>query len=88
MKTMNELEKLDELRKSAEAYKESWLEQKLAVTKKLYQMLDLLNLGPAKLLPLREKETVSIDNYRCFGQDIKCMLVKKSISKIKTLKAK
>lgn len=68
---MNELERLDELRKSAEAYKESWLEQKLAVTKKLYQMLDLLNLGPAKLLPLKEKETVSIDNYRCFGQNVK-----------------
>lgn len=68
---MNELERLDELRKSAEAYRECWLEQRLAVTKKLYQMLDLLNLGPAKLLPLKEKETVSIDNYRCFGQDVK-----------------
>lgn len=58
---MTGIERLEELQQQRKEYADKWHEQRVAVTKALYSILEDLNTGPAPLLPLREDEVVGID---------------------------
>jgi len=60
---MSELERIDELRAQQKELYEKWYAVERGVTEKLYEILNNLNEGPAKLLPLKSEETVDIENH-------------------------
>ena len=68
---MNGIEQLEDLRKRQEELYNKWTAQRIAVTEKLYGVLNLLNLGPAPLLELRDQEMVSIDRDKWLNPDQK-----------------
>ena len=58
---MTEIERIEALRKEEEFYRHLWYAQEDAVQKKLFELLNQLYNGPAKLRQPRESDSVGID---------------------------
>lgn len=71
MPEINVVDDLVQLKERETKLRKDWYTQRQNVTKKLYELLNDLNLGPLPLVIPKEDQPVEIDNWGPFGAKIK-----------------
>ena len=71
MPELNAVDNLVQLKERETELRKVWYAQRQKVTTRLYEILNMLNLGPLSLITPKEDQPVEIDNWGPFGKKIK-----------------